>query len=94
MRHFSEIEAVYSVSSGVSRTALNYGLNAYSLWRSFPFSETQRQFFERTMGQVPAEFDISDLSKAPSSYQHSRTIEPGTHSFGDALCIALQRRSR
>lgn len=93
MQHFSEIEAVYSVSSGVSRTALNYGLNAYSLWRSFPFPDTQKQFFERTMGEVPPEFDIQDLTKPPIAYQSSRTIDSGTHSFGEALRIAVQRRS-
>ena len=93
MRHFCEIEAVYSVSSGVSRTAMNYGLNAYSLWRSFPFSETQREFFARTMGEVPPEFDITDLTKPPAPYQHSRTIAAGTHSFGKALRLAAQRRA-
>ena len=71
---------------------MNYGLNAYSLWRSFPFSETQREFFERTMGEVPPEFDIRDLARPPAAYQHSRRIEPGTHSFGEALRIAVQRR--
>src|SRR5437763_1818877 len=49
LRHFSEIEAVYSVSSTVSRTALNNGLNSYALWRCFPFSETQTKFFRTHM---------------------------------------------
>ena len=93
MRHFSSIAAVYSVSSTVSRTALNYGLNAYSLWRCFPFPETATKFFERLMGEVPREFDLRDLAQAPVSYQSSRTIEPGTRSFGDALRLAMQARA-
>jgi hypothetical protein len=89
MRHYSEIEAVYSVSSGVSRTALNYGLNAYTLWRTFPFPGTAATFFEKAMGDVPPEFEIRDLTKPPIAYQSSRTMDPGTHSFGDALKLAV-----
>ena len=69
LRHFAEIEAVYSVSSTVSRTALNNGLNSYALWRCFPFSETQTKFFQKVMGDVPREFDVGDLTKPPVAYQ-------------------------
>ena len=93
MRHFTSIEAVYSVSSTVSRTAFNYGLNAYSLWRCFPFSETAASFFERLMGEVPHEFDIRDLNQPPVAYQANRTIEPGTRSFGEALKVAVTQRT-
>src|SRR5438552_3247199 len=37
LNRFVEMEAVFSVSSTVSRRALTYGLNAYSFWRCFPF---------------------------------------------------------
>ena len=93
MRHFAAIDAVFSVSSTVSRTALNYGLNAYSLWRSFPFPETAAKFFERIMGEVPPEFDIRDLAQPPMAYQGSRMVEPGTRSFGDALRLVMEQRS-
>jgi hypothetical protein len=93
LRHFAEIEAVYSVSSTVSRTALNYGLNAYSLWRCFPFPETAATFFERLMGDVPPGFDIRDLNQPPLEYQSSRRTEPGTRSFGEALRVAMEMRS-
>jgi hypothetical protein len=92
LRHFAEIEAVYSVSSTVSRTALNNGLNAYSLWRCFPFSETAAKFFEKVMGDVPSEFDIVDLAQAPVAYQANRTPDPGTRSFADALKVAVDMR--
>lgn len=92
LRHFAEIDAVYSVSSTVSRTALNYGLNAYSLWRCFPFPETSATFFDRLMGDVPPGFDIRNLNEPPVKYQLTRQIEPGTRSFGEALRVAMERR--
>jgi hypothetical protein len=97
LRRFAEIEAVYSVSSTVSRVALNNGLNAYALWRSFSFPETAARFFEAMMGDVPPEFDIADLGTAPIPYQHNLRAAPGTFSFSEALKLAvsleLPRRS-
>ena len=78
LQYYPEIEAVFSVSSTVSRSALNNGLNGYSLWRVFPFPATAAQFFERLMGDVPIEFDIRDLSQRPLHYvqrQHADTAE-------------------
>ena len=72
--------------------ALNYGLNAYSLWRCFPFPESAARFFERLMGDVPPEFAIRDLQQPPVAYQKSRRAEPGTRSFGEALKIAMKLR--
>src|SRR5437899_1037894 len=92
LRHFAAIEAVYSVSSTVSRTALNNGLNAYSFWRCFPFAETAAQFFEKLMGDVPGEFDIRELRQPPIAYQTSRKTDPGTRSFGEALQAAMDLR--
>ena len=68
LRQLGVIEAVYSVSSTVSRVALNAGLNAYCFWRCFPFADRQRQFFEKLMGFVPPEFDRRDLSTPPPPY--------------------------
>jgi hypothetical protein len=89
LRHFATLDAVFSVSSTVSRTALNYGINAYSLWRCFPFPETAAKFFERLMGDVPTAFDIHDLTQPPVPYQGARTADPETRSFGEALKMAL-----
>jgi hypothetical protein len=94
LRHFAETEAVYSVSSTVSRTALNNGLNSYALWRCFPFSETQTKFFRKVMGDVPPEFDIDDLSKPPIAYQHRESPVLGPNSFSNALNRAVELRSR
>jgi len=91
LRYFADIEAVYSVSSTVSRTALNNGLNAYSLWRCFPFRETAAKFFEKNMGEVPPEFDIVDLGQPPIAYQANRKPDPNTRSFAEALKIAVQQ---
>jgi hypothetical protein len=89
LRHFAEMEAVYSVSSTVSRTALNNGLNSYALWRCFPFSETQTKFFRKVMGDVPPEFEIADLNKAPVAYQARQLESADALSFGEALNRAM-----
>ncbi|HST29381.1 MAG TPA: hypothetical protein VLK27_00910 [Chthoniobacterales bacterium] len=93
LRHFAEIEAVYSVSSTVSRTALNNGLNSYALWRCFPFSETQTRFFQKVMGDVPPEFDINDLTKPPTAYQDRESPVLGQNSFSNALQRAVDLKS-
>jgi hypothetical protein len=89
LRHFAAIEAVYSVSSTVSRTALNNGLNSYALWRCFPFSETQQKFFQGVMGNVPPEFEISDLTRPPIAYQNRDSTTAGHNSFSNALVRAV-----
>ena len=92
LQNFRRLAAVFSVSSTVSRVALNSGLDAYSLWRCFPFAETQRQFFEKTMGTVPPEFDVRDLSAPPEPYAARRRTNPSPDkgpSFGEALRTAL-----
>jgi hypothetical protein len=94
LRHFAKIEAVYSVSSTVSRTALNNGLNSYALWRCFPFSETQTKFFQRVMGNVPPEFEISDLSKPPIAYQDRQSTTAGQNSFSNALVRAFELKEK
>jgi hypothetical protein len=94
LRHFAEIDAVYSVSSTVSRTALNNGLNAYALWRCFPFPETSAKFFKKIMGDVPPEFDIRDLNQPPIPYQAIRQPDPRTRSFGEALKLAVDMREK
>ncbi|HEV2047313.1 MAG TPA: hypothetical protein VGQ95_12045 [Chthoniobacterales bacterium] len=94
LRHFAEIAAVYSVSSTVSRTALNNGLNSYSLWRCFPFSETQAKFFEKVMGDVPPEFDICDLTKPPVAYQDRQLRPDDANSFSQALNRAVDMKEK
>jgi hypothetical protein len=94
LRHYSEIEAVYSVSSTVSRTALNNGLNSYALWRCFPFSETQKRFFGKVMDDVPPEFAISELTKSPVAYQQRSSLQPGPNSFSNALKRAVDLKEK
>jgi hypothetical protein len=94
LRHFAGIEAVYSVSSTVSRTALNNGLNSYALWRCFPFSETQTKFFRKVMGDVPAEFEISDLTKLPIVYQDRQSTSLGQNTFSNALNRAVDLKTK
>ncbi len=93
LNRFAEIEAVFSVSSTVSRRAMTFGLNAYAFWHCFPFPETAAKFFEKLMGDVPPEFEIRDLAQPPLAYQFTRTIDPGTGSFGDGLRVAANVRT-
>ena len=86
LRHARQIAAVFSVSSTVSRVALNFGLPAYCLWRCFPFAAAQQRFFEKVMGDVPPGFELRDLSVPPPV--HSGT-EGGALS-GMALREALR----
>src|ERR1700686_2451032 len=93
LRHFAEIEAVYSVSSTVSRTALNNGLNSYALWRCFPFSETQIKFFQKVMGDVPSEFEINARAAPPIAYQDRQSPVLGQNSFSNALQRAVDLKN-
>lgn len=68
LRNFRRTRAVFSVSSTVSRVALNYGLNGYALWRCFPFDETAAEYFATLMGRVPPEFDVRSLDHPPPVY--------------------------
>lgn len=96
LRHFAAIDAVYSVSSTVSRTALNNGLNSYALWHCFPFSETQQKFFQKVMGNVPPEFEISDLSQPPIAYQpaSAESAAGRQSSFSNALVRAVELKEK
>jgi hypothetical protein len=94
LRHFAAIEAVYSVSSTVSRTALNNGLNSYALWRCFPFSEAQQKFFGKVMGNVPPEFELSDLTNPPVAYQDRESVTGGANSFSNALVRAVELKEK
>jgi hypothetical protein len=68
LKHFSALEAVFSVSSTVSRVALNNGLNGYALWRCFPFGPEAAAYFETLMGVTPPPFDIRSLDEPPQPY--------------------------
>lgn len=84
LRHFRRIGAVFSVSSTVSRVALNYGLNGYALWRCFPFDAAATEYFRSLMGRVPAEFDLRSLEQPPVEYAGARG-EAETTAFADVL---------
>jgi hypothetical protein len=93
LRHFRSIAAVFSVSSTVSRVALNNGLNAYAFWRCFPFERTAAEFFEHLMSDVPPQFDIRDLSSPPASYVDEFARQNTGTSFAAALHAAVDRRA-
>ena len=88
LRNYQTIAAVFSVSSTVSRTALNNGINGYAMYPVFPFTTQQSEFFAGVMGDVPAEFTINDLNSPPVSYQ---PIAAGSgRSFAEAMRMAAE----
>jgi hypothetical protein len=94
LRHARAMEAVYSVSSTVSRVACNFGLNAYCFWRCFPFAPSAAAYFESLMGQVPPAFEIRSLDQAPIPYARGLDAPPepaaaGRESFADSVLLAL-----
>lgn len=95
LKHFSSIVAVFSVSSTVSRVALNNGLNAYAFWRCFSFDQTAADFFAHLMGDVPPEFEIRSLDASPVAYADRLSRDSATLSFSDALrrSIRIARRA-
>lgn len=88
LRNFRRLRAVFSVSSTVSRVALNYGLNAYTLWRCFPFDKPAVRYFTTLMGRVPPEFDVRSLDQPPITYAVAATNRPTT--FREATQSALR----
>lgn len=89
LRQARRIAAVFSVSSTVSRVALNSGLNAYCLWRCFPFPPTNAAYFETLMGTVPPEFDVRNLDEPPSPYAARRPAAGAAQTFAASLRTAL-----
>ena len=90
LRNFRRIAAVFSVSSTVSRVALNFGLPAHCFWRCFPFAQTQQRFFEKVMGDVPPGFELRDLSAPPCPPEaHAPGLPDPGPSLREALRTAL-----
>jgi len=83
------IDAVFSISSTVSRVALNFGLNAYSFCRLFPFDKITLTYFENLMGYVPESFYITDLSMLPQYYIPEDLISSASNQFLKALTDIL-----
>src|SRR5437763_1475560 len=88
LRNYQTIAAVFSVSSTVSRTALNNGINGYAMYPVFPFTTQQAEFFAEVMGDVPVEFTIRDLNSPPIPYQPIVTKNGRT--FAEAMKIAAE----
>jgi|SRR5438128_6229644 len=91
LRNYQAIAAVFSVSSTVSRTALNNGINGYAMYPVFPFTTQQAEFFAGVMGDVPVEFTIRDLNSPPIPYQP--IVAESGRSFAEAMKIAAEIQS-
>ncbi len=91
LRNFRYIRAVFSVSSTVSRVALNYGLNAHALWRCFPFDEISTRYFSTLMGQVPPEFDVRSFNQPPVPYADRKSSAPRKSDFCKVIGSLFKR---
>lgn len=89
LRHFRRIRAVFSVSSTVSRVALNDGLNAYALWRCFPFDENAAEYFATLMGRVPPEFEVRSLEQPPVPHADGNPSASAKADFRSVLTSAF-----
>ncbi len=89
MERFRHVEAVFSVASTVSRVALNYGLNGYTLWRCFPFAPSAAAFFETLLGEVPAAFDVRSLDRPPVPYADRSEANKKNGDFANGILAAL-----
>ena len=94
LRNARAIEAVYSVSSTVSRVACNFGLNAYCLWRCFPFAESAASYFESLMGEVPPEFEIRSLDQVPAPYARGSGAASSGPGFAGTLLRVVEDVAR
>lgn len=92
LENFARIAAVFSVSSTASRRALELGLNAYTLWRTFPFQPAQRAFFAAAAEGLPEAFEVHDLSSPPRAHaecsEREQTTAGALPSFVEALQLA------
>src|SRR4029453_11150838 len=91
LRNYQSTAAVFSVSSTVSRTALNNGINGYAMYPIFPFTTQQAEFFASVMGDVPVEFTIRDLNSPPVPYQPI-AAESG-RSFAEAMQLTVEQKA-
>ena len=85
LRYGARLEAVYTVSSTIARTAMNYGFNAYAFWPVFPFKEKTRLYFQSVMGAVPNELLIQSLERPPVAYASPDRLRDSFEQFRGAL---------
>jgi hypothetical protein len=69
------IEAMFSVHSTSSRSAVNFGINSYVFCETFGFDELTNQHNRRHLGRQPDGFYIKDLANSPTEYQEPQRLE-------------------
>jgi hypothetical protein len=73
--HRDSIDAVFSVHSTCSRSAVNYGINAHVFFELFGFDDLTNRFDHMQLGRQPDGFFIKDLNTTPIRYQNRQRIE-------------------
>jgi hypothetical protein len=85
------IYRVFSVSSTVSRSALNFGIDAYSFMKLFSFKKSTKDAIKELMGKVPQNFWIDDLSKKAKSFKLGKKRKEVWMTFRKDLAWAIER---
>lgn len=79
------IDAVFSVSSTTSKTAVSFGINAYVFFELFDFADVSNQYFRGHLGKQPDGFYIKDISVPPVEYQNSQRLEHARMVIQDSI---------
>jgi hypothetical protein len=73
--HKESIDAVFSVYSTASRSAVNYGINSYVFFELFGFDESSNRVASWILGRQPDSFFVKSLSTPPVKYQDPQRLQ-------------------
>jgi hypothetical protein len=73
--NFEDIYAIFSIASTSSRSGLACFINSFVFLYVFPYSENTIQYFRQTMGNVPDDFYLKDLTQTPHRYLKEEEID-------------------
>ena len=90
-KNIEDIHAVFSVASTTCRSAFDFFINAYAFLNIFPYNDKAKNLFRLTMGNVPDDFYINDLSITPNRYINTEDINVAIKKCQDVLDGILQK---
>lgn len=93
-KNIEDIHAVFSVASTTCRSAFDFFINAYAFLNIFPYNDKAKNHFRETMGNVPDDFYINDLSITPNRYIKTEDINVAIKKCRDVLDVILQKSEK
>lgn len=91
LQNLENIHAVFSVASTSSRSAFDFFINSYAFLNIFPFDEKTKNLVRLTMGNVPEDFYINDLSTTPNRYIKTEDINVAIKKCRNVLDAVLTK---